>query len=118
MERYGRGERGRERGRRAEAEEGIVGRRLLHPSVRPSVSQSTWRNDPLTTGLSQTLRPPESKRIRPFSLAHLTPSSLPPSLYLFSSVSHPGEEERGQAPLISYLITLVMLHIIGKRWAK
>lgn len=39
-------------------------------------------------------------------------------LYVFSSVSHPREAERGQAPLISYLITLVMLHIIGKRWAK
>lgn len=33
-------------------------------------------------------------------------------------MSHPEEEEQGQAPLISYLITLVMLHIIGKRWAK
>lgn len=38
------------------------------------------------------------------------------SPFIFSS--HPEEEEQGQAQLISYLITLVMLHIIGKRWAK
>lgn len=92
----------------------------------PAVCQSAQRNDPLTTGLSQTLRPPESKRIHSFSFAPSLSvfTSLPPSfrslslLYLFSSMSHPEEEEQGQAPLISYLITLVMLHIIGKRWAK
>lgn len=39
-------------------------------------------------------------------------------LYLVCSTSRPEEEEQGQAPFIFHLITLVMLHIIGKRWAK
>lgn len=52
------------------------------------------------------------------SLPLLTTSLFLSLLFIFSSMSHPEEEDQGQAPLISYLITLVMLHIIGKRWAK
>lgn len=44
----------------------------------PAVCQSARQNDPLTTGLSQTLRPPESKRIRSFSFAPSVFTSLPP----------------------------------------
>lgn len=57
--------------------------------------------------------------LTPTLCVHVTPFLFSCCLlYVFSSVPHPREEERGQAPLISYLITLVMLHIIGKRWAK
>lgn len=41
-----------------------------------AVCQSAPRNDPLTTGLNQTLRPAESKRIHSFSFS-LTFTSLP-----------------------------------------
>lgn len=88
-----------------------------------SVSSTKWPSNYRAKSDIKASRVKEDSLI--LSLFLYSPHSLPPSfslllflLYLFSSMSHPGEEEQGQAPLISYLITLVMLHIIGKRWAK
>lgn len=82
---------------------GGTGRGVQGPAVR----QPAPRNDPLTTGLSQTLRPHESKRIhsshpaasprRLASLSLFPPAS--PSFICSPLRPHPEEEERGPSAI-------------------
>lgn len=79
------------------------------------VSGRSKKEPSTTTRLSRTFR-----HFRTFDSPSPTSPHPLRSLPPLSLVSRPGEEEQeqGQAPLISHLITLVLLHIIGKRWAK